>query len=105
MMSEAPASLSISSQIPSKGLPLLGIKHFGRTSVSGRSRVPVPAAASSAFKPAAISAIDLRFDFFDAQRQVADPPDLTGRGERTEIRTLPDISAGEQRERRAGPER
>src|SRR5712671_892090 len=102
MMSPIPAVRSMSSQMPSSGRPLIGIRHLGRTSVSGRSRDPIPAATSSAF--ALMSGIDLGFDLVDAERQVADPSDLAGRRQRAEIGALPDARADQQRHRGAGEE-
>src|SRR5882757_966090 len=107
-MSPNPAVRSMSSQMPSSGRPSIGIRHLGKTSVSGRSRDPIPAAASNAFitllGAALMSGIDLGFDLVDAERQVADPADLTGRGQRAEIGALPDARANQQRHRGAGEE-
>src|SRR5215472_2592329 len=44
-----PHARQFSSQIWSSGTPWMGSKHLGRSSVSGRRRVPLPAARRKAF--------------------------------------------------------
>src|SRR5882757_8007132 len=98
-----PAALRRASQMPSKGWPWIGTRHLGRSSVNGRSRVPNPAASSSAFiSPVPLSTAQFlqQFQqFLGAYRGIADSPDLDGGGQRAQISRLPDRTAGCQGQR------
>src|ERR1700720_1775344 len=85
----------------------MATRHFGVVAVTGNRRLPTPAARSSArivttsSVVTEVGLIDFGDEIGNRQRYVAQPRNLQRRGERAQIRTLPDVGPDAQGHRSA----